>query len=162
MSDDGLVEIRIVGLRPDLAREAQEHFDELSREFLHLANSDERIRHEVPGRLLALSDALRARFSRFTDANQALIDAAAARGDRTIDLVFRVPPETGPAALELADLLDEADRYCESGDYLLTLRTPPGALAYRRWYIAQFVDQVKGGTAVPFEDWASAQGTATA
>ncbi len=151
--DDGLVEVRILGLPPLVARQAREWFDGLSREFLHLANSDEALRRDVPGRLLALSDDLRARFSGFTDANSELVEEAAERGDPTIDLVFRVPPEAGPAAVELADLLDEADRYCAQGQYLLALAAPPEAVAYRKWYVCQFVDQINGGQPVSFDDW---------
>ena len=156
---DGLVEVRILGLPLQLAQEGQEHFDELSREFLHLANSDESIRRDVPGRLLALSDDLRARFSGFTDSNTALIDEATERGDESIDLTFHVPPEAGPAAAELATLLDEADEYCRKGSYLLTLQTPPGALRYREWYISQFVDQIAGAAPVSFPDWERTRST---
>lgn len=155
MSAGDLVEVRVIGIPLELAREAQEHFDELSREFLHLANSDESVRRDVPGRLLALSDDLRTRFSAFTDSNESLIDAAHERGDASIDLTFHVPAEAGPAAAELATLLDEADEYCRKGNYLLTLQTPPGALRYRRWYIAAFVDQIAGQPPVSYPDWAA-------
>lgn len=143
MTDD-LVEVHILGMPVVLARDASEHFDELSREFLHLANSDEAVRDDVPGRLLALSDDLRARFSGFTAANEELIDAAMARGDSTVDLVYRVPRDVGSAAVLLGEMLDEADRYCSEGQYLLTLQTPQAVLEYRRWYIGQFVDQTAG------------------
>jgi hypothetical protein len=143
VSDD-LVEVHILGMPVALARQASEHFDELSREFLHLANSDDALREDVPGRLLALSDDLRARFSGFTAANEELIDAAMARDDATIDLVYRVPRDVGSAAARLGEMLDEADRYCSEGQYLLTLQTPRAVLEYRRWYIGQFVDQAAG------------------
>lgn len=153
MSDDELTTVRLLGLPLALAVEAQEHFDELSREFLHLANADDEVRRDVPGRLVELSNHLRSRFSSFTSENQRRMDEAAARGDETIDLTYHVPKEAAPAALQLADLLDEADRYCSSGEYLLTLTTPPDALRYRRWYLAQFVDQIGGAPPVPFSDW---------
>ena len=159
MSDapaDGLVEVHICGLPVAAADLAQEHFDELSREFLHLANADEEVRRGVPGQLLALSEALRERFAGLTEANQARLAEASARGEETIDLVYQLPPEVGPAAQQLGELLDEADRYCERGEYLLTLRTPPLALAYRRWYLAQFADQLAGAAPVSFADWQAA------
>jgi len=156
MSDD-LVRVRILGMPVPLVRASQEHFDELSREFLHLANADEAVRHGVPGRLLALSDELRARFSVFTEANEELLDAAAARGDQRIDLTYDVPAEVGPYAQQLGDLLDEADRYCAEGVYLLTLTTPPDQLAYRQWYLAQFTDQTAGGAPVSYDDWVGAR-----
>lgn len=153
MSATGLRTVRLIGLPIVLAVEAREHFDELTREFLHLANTDDEVRRDVPGRLVELSNALRARFSSFTTENQRLLDEAAARGDETIDLTYEVPEEAGPAALQLTALLDEADRYCSRGEYLLTLTTPPGALRYRRWYLTQFVDQIGGAAPVPFDDW---------
>jgi hypothetical protein len=162
MSGPELVAVRILGLPIALAREGQEHFDELSREFLHLANSDEEVRRDVPGRLLALSDDLRSRFSSFTTENERLLDEAADRGEETVDLTYHVPAEAGPAAAALGDLLDEADRYCAAGTYLLTMTTPPGTLRYRRWYIRQFVDQIAGADPVPYAAWAEAQPAADA
>jgi len=156
MSDD-LVTVRILGLPVAVAMASQEHFDELSREFLHLANADEAVRNEVPGRLLALSDDLRARFSSFTESNEQLLDAAAARGDDRIDLTYQVPAEAAPYAAQLGELLDEADRYCAAGEYLLTLTTPPAQLQYRQWYLAQFIDQTAGRPPVSFDDWCAAR-----
>lgn len=152
MSDD-LVTVRILGLPVPLLVASQEHFDELSREFLHLANADEAVRDEVPGRLLALSDELRARFSAFTQANEQLLDEAALRGDDRIDLVYEVPAEAGPYAAQLGELLDEADRYCAAGEYLLTLTTPPAQLRYRQWYLEQFIGQIAGAPPVSYDDW---------
>ena len=156
MSDD-LVEIHILGLPVAVAVEAQEHFAELSREFLHLANADEAVRRDVPGRLLALSDQLRERFAGFTEANAQLIDDAVVEGVETIDLTYRLPAEVGPAAAQLGELLDLADRYCESGEYLLTLTTPPAALEYRNWYLQQFIGQSVGEPAESFAAWQSRQ-----
>ena len=153
MSDDELVEVRIIGLPPLLARQARQHFDELSREFLHLANSDEDLRHDVPSRLLALSEDVRARFAGFGDANAELMEEAASRGEGSIDMTYRLPEAAGPAAAELDALLDEVDEYCEAGEYLLTLKTPPDALAYRKWFLRQFADQVAGAAPTSFAEW---------
>jgi hypothetical protein len=157
MTDEDLIEVHIIGLPPLLARETSQHFDELSREFLHLANSDEAVREDVPGRLLALSDDLRSRFAGFGDANTEAMEAAADRGDASIDMIYRLPRAAGEAAAELDRLLDEADRYCESGDYLLTLKTPPDALLYRRWYLAQFAEQIAGEPPLSFSAWLAAR-----
>lgn len=154
---DGMVTIRILGLPVSLAMSSQEHFDELSREFLHLANADETVRNGVPGRLLALSDELRARFSSFTESNETLLDDAAARGEDRIDLTYELPAEAAPFAAQLGELLDEADRYCAAGEYLLTLTTPPAQLAYRTWYLEQFASQGAGAPPVSFDDWVAAR-----
>lgn len=157
MSDGQFVEVRILGLPPLLAREVRQHFEELSREFLYLANGDEAVRRDVPGRLLALSNELRSRFASFGDANTEEMEAAADRGRTSIDLTYQLPPAAGPAAAELDALFDEADRFCEQGSHLLTLKTPPDALAYRKWYLRQFVDQINGEPPVSFDDWRAAQ-----
>ena len=150
---DSLVEVQLLGLPPQLAMEGQEHFDELSREFLHLSMADESVRHDVPGRLLELSHALRRTFSAYVDENQRRIEEAAARGEAAIDLTYLVPGAAGAAAEGFGRLLEEADAYCAAGAHLLTLTTPPAPLAYRRWYISQFVDQIAGAAPVPFEEW---------
>ena len=156
MSAADLVTVRLLGLPVADAALAREHFAELSREFALLAAADESLEHHVPGRLLRLVDALRSRFADFTSGNDALLDEAIARGDTVIDLAYEVPAAAAPAALELAAILDEADRFCADGEHLLTLATPPPALVYRRWYLEQFAAQAGGDEAVSFADWRAA------
>ena len=48
------------------------------------------------------------------------------------------------AAAEFDALLDEADDYCRAGETLLTLATPAPALAFRRWFLGEFVRQAAG------------------
>jgi hypothetical protein len=151
-----LVEVHLLGIPLHLQDEASEHFAELIREFAHLAAGQDGPHLEVPARLLALQAALDGRFSAFTQAQQDDMATATGRGDAAIDLHYRIPVEAGAAAAELDAMLDEADAYCATGDYLLTLTTPPGALAYRRWILGQFVDQTAGRPAVAWPDWAAA------
>jgi len=66
-----------------------------------------------------------------------------------------VPADVGGASVALGVMLDEADAYCREGRHLLTLSTPPEALAYRRWYLLQFVDQVAGRPPRSWSDWVS-------
>ncbi len=49
--------------------------------------------------------------------------------------------------------MDEADDYCRAGQHLLTLVTPPEALAFRRWYLGEFVRQIAGEQPRPWTDW---------
>ncbi len=142
-----LVEIRIVGLPVDVYQQAAEHNDELMREFALIKGQD--TGGEVPTRLLALVDELRTRFSGFTTQPEAELSEAAARGDTTLDLFYLVPPEAARGAAALDDLLDEADRFCQTGD-LLTLTTPPEALAFRRWFLREFVRQAAGEAPAPW------------
>jgi hypothetical protein len=49
----------------------------------------------------------------------------------------------------LIDMLDEADAFCRGGD-LLMLATPDDQVAFRRWFLAEFVTQLGGGAPTPW------------
>ena len=150
-----LLEVAIVGLPIELQRRVAEHHDELMREFaLILARRPD---HRVPARLLELVAELNARFGAFTAGTQSELAAADRRGDETVDLVYRVPPEVSLAAVRLGRLLDEADDYCRAGD-LLTLATPAELLDFRRWFLEEFVRQSSGGPARPWNEWRAGRG----
>ena len=144
-----LVEVRLVALPLDVWQRTQEHVDDLLREFTLVAQ-DEEARASVPGRLLALIEELTAGYGQFSVEQRAQMEAAVARGERAIDLVYRVPPAAAPAAQQLGDMLDEADEYCRRGDHLLTLAPPPDEVRFRRWFISEFVDQVGGAPPTPW------------
>lgn len=150
----GLVDVRIVALPLDAYREASEHGDELLREFALIRASDT----DVPRRLVNLVDRLGVEFRGFTAEQDADLRAALERGDDTIDLVYRVPPQFKQAVVELGVLLDEADQFCREGNELLTLATPPRALAFRRWFLDQFARQVDGLEPTRWEDAANSAG----
>ena len=147
-----LVDVRLLGVSLAAYRHSSEHHDELFREFALIT---ERQRDKpgasdaVPARLLALITDLRARFSGFSAANTAILQEAAERGDEYIDLVYRIPPEAGGAAMEFDRMLDDADAFCRAGD-LLTMATPPEAAAFRRWFLGQFAAQAAGAEPTPW------------
>lgn len=148
-----LLEIRIVGLPLGVYREAAEHHDELRREFAFIKErqSDST---DVPHRLLTLIDELNARYGSFTAGPSTQLHAALTEGlEGTIDLVYRVPPQVRDGVAEFDRLLDEADRYCAAGDELLTLAAPPRALAFRRWFLGEFVRQVDGAPPTPWSEY---------
>jgi hypothetical protein len=153
------VTIRIVGVPISVYLLSSEHGDELMREFALIAagtgaggtgSGDGEA--TVPVRLTVVVEELRGRFSGFTFRPQSELAAAAARGDAAVDVVYTVPPAAAQAAAELAVLLDEADEFCRSGD-LLTLATPPEALAFRRWFLDEFVRQAAGAPPTPWSEW---------
>ncbi len=148
-----LVDVHVVGVPVALQADASEHFEELAREFGHLVAGQDDAHLYVPERLLALRAELADRFSAFSQIQQDQLEAASERGDETIDLHYQVPAEVSDACIALQAMLDEADEYCAAGEYLLTLKTPPGLLAFRRWFLSQFVDQVAGGQPVAWADW---------
>ena len=145
-----LVEVRLVGLPIAEHRAASEHSDELRREFALLEVGQSQLdRQDVPARVLTLIADLGQRFAGFTESTREELADAMDRGDESVDLVFRVPPEAGEGARQLGALLDEADDFCRTGG-LLTLATPEGPLAYRRWYLDEFSRQVAGAPPRPW------------
>lgn len=149
---DATLTIEIVGLPLRLYRQASEHSDGLFREFalIHRSEADE---HGVPARLLRLIDDLRVGFGSFTAQPTAALGEALARGDDRVDLVYRVPPQAKEASIELLRLLDEADAFCRAGQHLLTLATPPGPVAFRQWFLGEFVAQVDGAPPARWDDF---------
>jgi hypothetical protein len=151
-ASDDVVTVQILGLPVPLHARAAEHGEELQREFVLIA---EQLRHaedgpSLPRRLLDLIAVLESRYSGFTAQQEEILDRAVARGERTVDLTFRVPADAAEAVVTLGAMLDEADEFCREGRHLLTLATPPDLVAYRRWYLRQFVDQIAGRPATPW------------
>jgi hypothetical protein len=153
-AEAGLAEVRILRMSLPVFRRAAEQNDELLREFalIRVEGSD-----HVPARLLALIGELNARFGGFSTDPTAALEAALERDEQEVNLVYRVPVETKQAVLELSALLDEADDFCRAGD-LLTLATPPESLAFRRWFLDEFLRQVDGE---PPRSWPEAIGAET-
>jgi hypothetical protein len=149
--DNGdIVEVRLLGFPLPLWARAREHHDELMREFALLALSREPVRHDVPRRLQKLIDVLGRQYGAAVEASNAERDRAWRRGETTCDLVYRVPRSIRHACVQLSALLDEADRFCRAGRELLTLAAPPDVLAFRRWYLDEFVRQIDGREPTPW------------
>lgn len=149
---DALVTVEILGVPLRLQRLASEHSDGLFREFA-LIDRSEADEHGVPHRLLRLIDELHKGFGSFTARPSAAMAEALARGDERVDLVYEVPAQVKEAAISLLRLLDEADAFCLAGRHLLTLATPPEALAYRRWFLGEFVAQTDGSPPRSWDDF---------
>ncbi|MHB8504534.1 MAG: hypothetical protein ACYDEN_02255 [Acidimicrobiales bacterium] len=158
-SDTGLVEVRVVGLPLDVWSRAQEHIDGLLREFsLLLAGEASASEPRTPQKLLDLIQELEAEYAGITTEQADQIQTAFTSARPTIDLTYRLPPEVARACRRLEEALDEADDYCRSGQYLLTLATPPEALAFRQWFLGQFVDQIDAKPARSWDEWIAASG----
>ena len=147
-----LVTVRLLRFPLDLSEQSTEHFDGLKREFALLTiRPDEPA--EVPKRLLELVEALTDRYSGMTEDANRERDEAIERGEKVLDeLAYVVPVQVADACIELSGMLDEADEYCRQGEVLLTLATPPTAVAFRRWYLGEFVAQVRGLPPLPWPD----------
>jgi hypothetical protein len=158
-----LVTVVLRGLPVAVHARASEHGQELQREFtlLHLqlerqAAAGDAVRSaegDVPRRLVELVEALQGRYAGYTTEQEDQLEAAIEQGVDSLDLTFRVPPDAAAASVDLGEMLDEADAYCREGRHLLTLATPPEALAYRQWYLQQFVDQIAGRPGQSWREW---------
>ncbi|MGH2685139.1 MAG: hypothetical protein ACRDJP_06715 [Actinomycetota bacterium] len=150
MSDE-LVEIHLLGVPVRVHRRSAEHTDELQREFA-LLRASAAAGSDVPTRLLALIDELTSRYEGFTAGTRRELLDAMERGVESVDLVYRIPSHVRGATIHLGDLLDEADRFCIEGD-LLTLAAPTDVLAYRRWFLREFVRQIDGEAPTRWSDF---------
>jgi anti-sigma regulatory factor (Ser/Thr protein kinase) len=140
---DALVDVHLGNMPLRLfARETVRH-RELMREMALIAFGEEGDQNHVPVRLTQLANELDA-YTGVGAATDAVRDAAIARGDATVDLVYRLPPAVGPACRRLNDLLDAAEEYCRSENLLTLAATQPG-LALRRWYLGEVANQIDGG-----------------
>jgi hypothetical protein len=158
---DDLVTIQVIGMPIAVQARAQEHADELTRELTLIGaqlRQEGNIR-DLPARLVTLIEQLNARYSRFTTEQEQLLADATARGDDTIDLTYQLPASAAEHAQELGAHLDQADAYCRTGRHLLTLATPDDLVAFRRWYLSQFTDQVAGQPPVPWDTYLQRTGT---
>jgi hypothetical protein len=136
---------------------AEEHNEGLLREFALIANPHPDSVQEVPARLLRLVGELRDKYSGFTAASTAEIEAAKARGDTETSVKYDVPAEAGAAAADYMALLEEVDEYCRQGD-LLTLAAPAETLALRNWFLGEFVRQIDGAEPTPWPAYIAAEG----
>lgn len=157
---DGDEELRrfvIRSLPVALLSGAAEQYEGLLREFRFIVESRTSEDHDVPARLLELIDSLNASFSGFSVGQQDEIRQASAQGVPAIDLEYHLPARVGEACRQLDRLLDEADTYCQEGEHLLTTAPAPGAVAFRKWFLGEFVRQSAGAAPVawPESAWAS-------
>lgn len=152
-----VVTVHVVALPVPLMAQAQEHSADLTRELTLLGESmRQRGDHAgLPARLVALVDHLSAPYSAFTVEQEQQLADAMRDGLRTVDLTYQVPRSAAEAAQALGAILDEADAYCRDGQHLLTLATPDHLVAYRRWFLEQFVAQADGAPPESWPDYAA-------
>ena len=150
MTDRALVEVRLIGLPLAIHRRSSEHYDGLLRELALLMGAGRRPTGQVPD-LVPLAEELTDRYSGFTAEPDAALELALQTDAQTVDLVYHLPAEVADASARLDELLDEAEEQCRAGFGLLTLAAAPDVLAYRRWFLHEFIDQLRGGPPRPWD-----------
>jgi anti-anti-sigma factor len=135
-----VVELRELPL--DVHRRANAHNLILQRELALVHAADEL--GSAPARLLWLSRELRQRYAAFGDEARSTLQTALSADAAHIDLRYDVPADVAQAAVELNAALDEVDEFCRAGE-LLTLVASSEANAYRRWFLGEFIAQIRDG-----------------
>lgn len=153
---EDLVEVELRELPVTVFSRAEEHSDGLMREFALIAATESG--SAVPRRLLDLADRLEQQYGSYTAGYEREVEAARERGDEFVTVRLQVPAQARAAALEMADMLAEADEFCRNGE-LLSLVPPPEVLRFRSWYLTQFVDQIDGRPAVSWASFIDAGGS---
>jgi len=149
-ADTGLFEVRLLNVPLRLLAASREHHDEVMREFAMLALDEGLGSHHVPARMLELIDILGRRYGAASERPDAEVDAALARGDISIDLVYHVPDHVTDAAAQLEALMAEADEFCRQ-QQLLALARPTLQVDFARWYLDEFRRQIAGEPPHPWD-----------
>jgi anti-sigma B factor antagonist len=157
MSGGELHEVLILGLPLELHRRARDHQATLQRELDLVAAAHDP--ESAPARLRALSEQMTRRFSDLTEDPSNQLETALESGGGTLDLRVELPADAADAVEILDRALDEVEDFCREGQ-LLTLLTPPDAVAYRRWFLRQVTTQLRRGPPVRWEDSPEARAAA--
>ena len=137
-----IVVVRLLRFPLDVYQRSTEQFEGLKREFTLLALGQS---NDIPRRLVELVESLTAEYADTVSAADRAREEAIARGQREIaELLYEAPRAAAGGAIALSRMLDEADNFCREGDLLLSLATPEDMLAFRRWYLGEFVAQAAG------------------
>ena len=143
-----VLEVHLLRYPLHLGARASEHYEEVFRELaLHVsAHPDEQ--ESVPARVLALLEQL-GRHYRPQQEHELEREEAIARGEAVRDMVVHLPPGAGEVARRIDALMDETDDYCRDGE-LLTLAPGDDVVAFRKWYLAEVVNQDGGRPPTPW------------
>jgi anti-sigma regulatory factor (Ser/Thr protein kinase) len=138
--------VRLLGMPVQVFAHYRSWYDELRRELRLLAlnhGSDYPLAQELSEITLQVEQERRQ--ARGIDR----LDAAIARGDDRVDLVYQVPPSAGTTMGRLQTLLEQVDVFCRE-QRLLTLEPGPQQIALRSWYLGEFTRQTAGEAPTPW------------
>jgi hypothetical protein len=147
---DGLHEVHLVNVPLRVLAASREQHDEVMREFAMIALDENFDSAHTPTRFIELIDILGRRYGAASARPDAEVDAALARGDATIDLIYHVPEHVTEAAQQLDVLMSEADEFCRQ-QHMLTLARPQLLIDFARWYLDEFTRQVAGEKPRPWD-----------
>jgi hypothetical protein len=142
---EGQVEVRLLGLDPDLHRSVTLHSHELRRELRLLA-----LAHEADYPVAASLSATWHEIERLLRQEPwDLVSFAQDAGLERTDAVVTVPPRAGRTFARMTDLLDLADEFCRD-ERLLALQRSPLQRSYHVWLLGEFIRQLAGDEPRPW------------
>jgi anti-sigma B factor antagonist len=150
---DGSVRLELLHFPVASFERSQQHAAAVQRE-LDVLRVDERRASRMPRSLDEVVADLDRRYSGYRSTMDVLA-ALVEEGTDHADVVIPVagdPEERAAAIEELRDLLDEVDAYCEAGDQLLTVATPPDLRRFRAWLFDEVIGQLRGAPPTPWVD----------
>ena len=136
------------GVPTALYRASEEHRQGLVREFV-LMTIDDPSPHDVPARLVVLSEELSQRYAGPSASVLDQVQAAERRGEATVDLLLELSPGAAAPLRALVELLEEADGFCAQGA-MLTVAATAEIRAFRRWCVDEVEAQLLGHPATPW------------
>jgi anti-anti-sigma factor len=145
------VQIDLLNFPVHRFQQARQHADAVQRELDVLRVEGARAGH-VPRNSDEVIADLDARFTGYRSTMDTL-DLLVEQGADHADVVIPIlgdPEERAVAVEALADLLDEIDAYCEAGDQLLTVATPPDLREFRAWLFREVIGQMRGAMPSPW------------
>lgn len=149
LADDTLHTVRLLRVPVRILDAGRRHHQELMHEFALLAVA-ENLTDDLPQRMLELIDTLGRRYAETSDAPNAEVDAAIARGDTTVDLTYEVAEHVVEAADNLESLMAEADEFCLR-EQMLTLQRSEMVRWFSSWYLEEFRRQIHGEPPRPWD-----------
>lgn len=144
------IEVRLLNFPLQLFVSAREHHAELLREFalLAVAPPGSADRH-LPRRLIELIDRVGREYGGAGDSTDLQRDQLIEAGQLSADLTYQLPASAAVPLLQMHELFDEADEYCQKEE-LLTLAATPAEREFRRWFLEEFTRQLAGMSPRPW------------
>lgn len=148
--EDLLFDVALVGIPVELWQQATADHDEMYREFRLMTAHDVTA---VNGTANAVSNAIvdlqqRGIYGKSVEDH---LHAALRRGEKKADLSISVSRSTRDFVAQFVELLRIADEYCRNGE-LLMRDMPAQSIAFREWYLGEFVRQIDGEPPTSWND----------
>ena len=156
-----LFEVRLLDVPLVLRERSSQHGADLLRELdlIRVGRQTRLASQDVPRRLLELAEELRVVYGPYIAGPVDEMDAALARGEKSLpEVVYRIPAASVQFVHRVDEVLREVEEYTRVDGELLTLAPPADVVAYRKWAISEVQRQHAGHPPTPWPEFAAASG----